>query len=71
MQRIKQYTENFFKGKQKNRRYVMSIDDILSFLVVVQGADVNKLFYAGITLFDYGYAKGFRACQAESRKNTG
>ena len=71
MQRIKQYTENFFKGKSKNKRYTMSMDDMLSFLVVMHGADVNEILYSGITICNYGYAKGYRACQAEGRKSEG
>lgn len=67
MKRIRDYTERFFKAKPKNRLYGMSTDDMILFLGAIQEHDGNNLFKDILVLFDYGYVKGYRACQAEQK----
>lgn len=68
MEKIKSYVERFFRTKEMKRSYQLSAVEVGSLLAEMSGADGNKLFAMICTLFNYGYAKGYRACQAEMKK---
>ena len=59
MKKIKKYVENFFKTNSGNARYQMyACKDVMK---------INP-FDTINTLFQYGYAKGYRAALAEMKK---
>lgn len=64
MQKIKKYVENFFKTNKENTRYGMYVDEMM----VCEDAMKIDPFDTIITLFNYGYAKGYRAALAEMKK---
>ena len=66
MEKIKKYVERFFKNNAKNRNYALSTGEVIAFANELQ--DTNKLFYTILALFNYGYAKGYRAALAEMKK---
>lgn len=68
MDKIKSYVERFFNSKDKNRNYSLSTDDAITFINEIQGAEGDGLFRAICILYNYGYAKGYRACKAEQKK---
>ena len=67
MEKIKSYVDRFLKTNKMKRSYELSSLEIISFMKETNGADTNKLFSMICTLFDYGYAKGYRAALAEMR----
>ena len=68
MQKIRDYIDRFFKCKKKNTAYALTSDDAVSFMREFQSADGNGMFRTIITLFEYGYIKGYRAAKAEMKK---
>lgn len=68
MDKIKKYVERFFKDKPGDRNYSLTVDEMVAFMEEVQYADGDGLFRAIVSLFNYGYAKGYRACKAEMKK---
>ncbi len=68
MQKIKDYLNRFFKTKEMSRAYQLSSSEITDVFKELHGADGNKYFDVICTLFNYGYAKGYRACKAEQKK---
>lgn len=68
MQKIRDYVDRFFKGKEENKNYSLTTNEMIAFMNEIQSADGNVLFYAIASLFRYGYAKGYRACKAEQKK---
>ncbi len=71
MDKIKSYIDHFFQREDKNQNYTLSIGDVSTFINEIQGADVNGLFCTILTLFNYGYVKGYRAALAKTRKKGG
>lgn len=68
MDKIKKYVERFFKSKSEDRNYSLTTGDVFALFKEIQSADGNGLFDAIVSLFQYGYAKGYRACKAEMKK---
>ncbi len=68
MDKIKKYVERFFKSKPEDRNYSLTTEDVFALFKEIQSADGNGLFYAIVSLFRYGYAKGYRVAQAEMKK---
>lgn len=68
MEKIKNYVERFFRTKEMKRAYQLSALEVGLVLSEMSGADGNRLLAMICTLFNYGYAKGYRACQAEMKK---
>lgn len=69
MEKIRNYVKRFFKSKKRNDIYCMKAVEMVSFLDEIRGgSDMNSGYDLVTTLFDYGYAKGYRACQAEMKK---
>ena len=68
MQKIKDYLSRFFKANKMSRAYQLSSSEITDIFKELHGADGNKYFDVICTLFNYGYAKGYRACKAEQKK---
>lgn len=69
MEKIKKYVERFFKSTKKNAEYGMSFSELESGMKeVICATDVNGAFSIINTLFNFGYAKGYRAALAEMKK---
>ena len=64
MQKIKKYVENFFKTNEGNTRYAMYTDE----MTACKDAMKVDPFGTICTLFNYGYAKGYRAAVSEMEK---
>jgi len=64
MKKIKKYVENFFKTNKGNEKYQIYAPEMAA---VYDAMKINP-FDAISTLFDYGYAKGYRAALAEMKK---
>lgn len=67
MESIKKYVENFKKRNKINEYYAMRGEELLS-AVSESRADI---FHTVISLFEFGYAKGYRAAMAEMKKKGG
>ena len=63
MKKIKKYVENFFKTNSGNARYQMYADE----MTACKDAMIINPFDTINTLFNYRYAKGYRAAQAEMK----
>lgn len=68
MDKIKKYVERFFKNKPEDRNYSLTVEEMFALFEEIQSADDDGLFWAITSLFNYGYAKGYRACKAEMKK---
>ena len=64
MKKIKKYVENFFKTNSGNARYQMYATE----MEACKNAMIINPFDTINTLFNYGYAKGYRAAVAEMKK---
>lgn len=64
MDKIKKYIDGFLKKNKMNIRYGMSFKEGFS---CVHAAEADPLETV-VTVFEYGYAKGYRAALAEIRK---
>ncbi len=72
MEKIKKYINRFFGKTRKNQNYTMRSDELLAFMEEIMGSrEPNGAFVAAGTLFDFGYAKGYRAALAEMKKKGG
>jgi len=64
MEKIKKYLEIFFKSNTKNEKYQLRADELTA---CKDAIEINP-FEAIVTLFNYGYAKGYRAALSEMKK---
>lgn len=64
MRKMKRYVENFLKANGRNENYQIYTSE----MTAVYDAIKTDPFNAIGTLFDYDYAKGYRAAMAELRK---
>lgn len=64
MEKIKKYIENFLKHNTMNDRYGIYCGEMVSCINAFDGKPAETV----ITIFDYGYAKGYRAAMAEMKK---
>ncbi|MFG6369554.1 MAG: hypothetical protein K1W16_14300 [Lachnospiraceae bacterium] len=67
MEKIRKYVERFFKTHKDNMKYQIYTSDAMA---VAKEMRINPLETV-VTLFDYGYAKGYRAAMAEMKKKGG
>lgn len=67
MDRTKNYIQRFYRSVRINRRYSMRASELFDFAEEVSRHNVCDTI---CTIFEYGYAKGYRACQSEM-KNIG
>ena len=65
MENIKKYISNFRKNHIENRRFSMSITELLSAAKEAKGERPAEVISY---IFSYGYAKGYNACLAEMKK---
>lgn len=66
MEKIERYIEKFFATTKKNIRFGMKLDECQACMQAIQeGCDALRVT---ALLFSYGYAKGYKACQAEMKK---
>lgn len=69
MEKIKKYVERFFKGKRCNSRYEMKYFEMMDIMnSIISSRDANQSLPIICTLFNYGYAKGYRAALSEMKK---
>ena len=69
MDAIRKYADRFFSKTKKNPEYGMTFSEMEHGMGEVFSAkDANGAFKVITTLFDFGYAKGYRAAMAEVRK---
>ncbi|MBD5517203.1 MAG: hypothetical protein HDR07_01460 [Lachnospiraceae bacterium] len=64
MDKIKRYVENFFKETKADKKYQMCTNE----MEACKNAMTADPFRTICTLFNYGYAKGYRAAVAEMKK---
>lgn len=70
MQKIRDYINRFFSKTRKNQNYTMRSDELFAFMEeIMSSREPNGAFVAAGTLFDFDYAKGYRAAMAEMKKN--
>ena len=63
MQKIKKYVENFFKTNKENAKYQLHASE----MEACKDAMKVDPFRTICTLFNYGYAKGYRAAVSEMK----
>lgn len=69
MEKIRDYINRFFSKTRKNQNYTMRSDEMFAFMnEIMDSREPNGAFVAAGTLFDFGYAKGYRAAMAETKK---
>lgn len=69
MEKIGDYINRFFSKTSKNQNYTMRSDELFAFMEeIMSSREPNGAFVAAGTLFDFGYAKGYRAAMAEMKK---
>lgn len=69
MQKIRDYINRFFGKTKKNQNYTMRSDELFAFMEEIMSSREPKgAFVVAGTLFDFGYAKGYRAAMAEMKK---
>lgn len=69
MEKIRKYVDRFFKGKRCNPRYEMKYFEMMDIMnSIISSRDANGSLPIICTLFNYGYAKGYRAALAEMKK---
>ncbi len=64
MEKIRKYVERFKKLHSKNKCYGMYANEVSE----IRNAIESKPFDVIMLIFDYGYARGYRACKAEQKK---
>lgn len=67
MEKAERYIDGFLKTTGMNRRYDMNAGELLAFSQAARKGDTCNVVCA---VFDYGYAKGYRACQAKMKKKS-
>ncbi len=71
MESIKKYVEKFFRTTKKNSRYEMSFSELESVVnEFICAKSVNEIFPIINTLFNFGYAKGYRAALRKMKKKS-
>ena len=61
MEKIKKYVEKFFKGGKCNPHYGMKYNEMTDVMnKIISSGDANSSLPIICTLFNYGYAKGYR-----------
>lgn len=65
MEKIRKYVNNFFKKHEENIRFTISTKELMSAAHLAQSGQAAQ---AISDIFSFGYAKGYRACQAEMKK---
>lgn len=69
MEKIKKYVERFRKQTAKNCRYGLKRDEFLDLIHEVKHTEDTQESFDFVTLlFNFGYAKGYRAAKAEKKK---
>lgn len=66
MDEIRKYINNFRKDHVENSRFSMRISEFISATKEAKGEKVAEVISV---IFSYGYAKGYRACQAKLKKD--
>lgn len=67
MDKIKRYVENFLKSHKMSEKYKICVSE----MDACKNAMSVDPFRTICTLFNYGYAKGYRAAVAELEKEGG
>lgn len=65
MESIKKYVDKFFKNHEKNTRYGISIKEFMSAAHLARCGQAERVI---CDIFNFGYAKGYRAAMAEMKK---
>lgn len=65
MESVKNYTKNFFKDHKKNMRFAMSTKELICAVAESRAKDTIGVIY---DVFNFGYAKGYRAALSEMQK---
>jgi hypothetical protein len=65
MEKIKRYIENFQKRHKENVRFSMNLNELFDAVHLVEEGEAAKVI---ANIFSYGYAKGYRAAQAEMKQ---
>lgn len=69
MEKIRKYVEKFFNGSKCNPHYRIKATEMIDVMnEIILSGDANSSLLIICTLFDYGYAKGYRAAIAEMKK---
>lgn len=69
MDKMKKYVERFLSTTKKNPEYGMSFSQLESGInEVICAIDANGAFSIINTIFNFGYAKGYRAAMAEMKR---
>lgn len=72
MQKIRDYINRFFSKTRKNQNYTMRSDELFAFMnEIMDSREPNGAFAAAGDLFNFGYAKGYRAALAEMKRKGG
>lgn len=66
MEKIERYVEKFFATTKINIRFGMKFDECQACRQAIQ--EKSDAFHVTALIFNYGYVKGYRACQAEMKK---
>lgn len=64
MNKARKYTDRFFKSTRPNSRYSMRITEMFDFANEISK---NNVCSTVADIFNYGYAKGYRACQSDMK----
>lgn len=71
MEKIRKYVDRFFAKTNKRKGYDLSFDEMEQGMKEVFSVrDANGAFKIVTTLFNFGYAKGYRAALAEMKKGS-
>ena len=68
MEKARKYVERFFKATRHNIRYTMNLKEAMAFRKEAETGDCDHRIHVLCLLFDYGYAKGYRAALSEMKK---
>ncbi len=68
MEKIKSYIDRFFKTNKKNMRYGMYANEIVEIRDALENKPFDVVIDVVMLIFDYGYAKGYRAAMAKMKK---
>lgn len=68
MNGIKKYIDRFFKTTRRNIRYSISLKECGEVVDTIRNKDEYNGILVVSDVFDFGYAKGYRAALAEIKK---
>lgn len=68
MEKIRKYTERFFKSTKQNVRYMISTGEGEEIVKAIKSRSGWDAISAACDAFDFGYVKGYRAALAEMKK---